>query len=154
LEIEAVILNFDIEIAAEYLMEPPGQFDGVLDPVLEDELAEFAGGAAAQADDALGVGTEQLHVDARDEVIAFEEGDGRHLDEVLEALAILCQQREMVAGLATTTGTAVAARRGCDIGFVADHRVEAGLFALLVELDGTVEVAVVGHGDGVHAELL
>src|SRR5262249_47037584 len=33
-------------------------------------------------------------------------------------------------------------------------RIDAGVLAFLVKLDGTVEIAVVGHGQGVHAEFL
>ena len=119
--------------------------------VLEDELAELAGGAAAETNDAFFVGFEQFLVDARDVVIALQEGDGGHLDEVAEAGAVLGQQRQVEAGLAAAGRAPFGALAGGDVGFVADDRVEAGRLAFPVELDGAVEVAVVGQGEGVHA---
>ena len=49
------------------------------------QFAELAGGAAAEADEAFSVRFEQFLVDARDVVIALQERDGRHLDQVAEA---------------------------------------------------------------------
>src|SRR2546430_1672008 len=66
LHLEAVVLHLDVEVAAEEAVEPLGQSFGGGEVVAQDELAEFAGGAAGQADEPLVVGFEQLLVDARD----------------------------------------------------------------------------------------
>ena len=69
-------------------------------------------------------------------------------------MRLLGQQRQVEAGVAAAAGLAVGALAGGDVGLVADDRVEAGGLALAVELDGAVEVAVVGQGQGVHAQRL
>jgi hypothetical protein len=153
LDVQAVVLDLDVEVVAEDAVEPAGQLRRLVDLVLEDVLAELARGAAGQADQALLVRFEQLLVDARDVVVALQEGDGGHLDEVLEAGAVAGQQGEVVAGVAAAAGLAVGALAGGDVRLVADDRVEAGRLALAVELDGAVQVAVVGQGQGVHAQL-
>ena len=48
----------------------------------------------------------------------------------------------------------IAAIAGREIRFVAEDRVDPGLLAFVVELDGAVQVAVVRDGQGVHAEFL
>ena len=40
-----------------------------------------------------------------------------------------------------------------NVGFVADDRIDADIFGLAVELEGTVEIAVVGECQGIHAEV-
>ncbi len=41
---------------------------------------------------------------------------------------------------------------GSEIDFTTQDGFDAGFFAGLIEIDGAVEVAVIGHGDGRHAE--
>ena len=72
LDVQAVVLDLDVEILAEEPGEPFGQLLRLVQLVLEDELAELARGAAAQADDAFLVGLQQFLVDARDVVVAFQ----------------------------------------------------------------------------------
>ena len=60
-----------------------------------------------------------------------------------------------VVGLTiAAAGVAVGALVGSDVGLVADDGVEARSLALAVKLDGPVEVAMVGDGHGIHAQLL
>ena len=96
------------------------------------------------------MGFEQFLVDSRDVVIALQVRGGGHLDQVLEAGRILRQERQMIAGVAAAAGVALAPFPRRDVRLVADDRVDASLFAGPVELDGAVEVAVIGQGDGVH----
>ena len=57
LDVQAVVLDLDVEVLAEERVEPARPaWSASSMLVLEDELAELAGGAAAQADEALGVG--------------------------------------------------------------------------------------------------
>src|SRR5262249_54691897 len=140
LEGESVILNLDVEVLAEQLGEPLSQGCRFLELILEDELTEFAGRAAAQANEALPVRSEKLLIDARVIVVAVEKRRGRHLDEVLEADSVLRQQREVVSGFASTPGLAFRACAGSYIRLVAKDGVEPSGFAFLVELDGPVKI--------------
>src|SRR6516225_5255262 len=56
LNLEAVVLDFDVEVVAENGVEPAGKVGGFVDPVLQNQFAELAGSAAAEADQAVGMG--------------------------------------------------------------------------------------------------
>ena len=59
----------------------------------------------------------------------------------------------MIAGFFATVGAAlIEPTARCDVGFVADHWVDAFGLAGFVKLECTVEIAVVGERQGVHAE--
>ncbi len=135
-------------------MKPFGQVAGFVQLLLENELAELARSAAGQADDAFLEPGQQLLVDARHVVVAFEKGDGSHLDEVLKAGEVPREEGEVIAGLAAPPRFALAALAGRHISLVTDDRIDAGRGAFFVKLDGPVEVAVVRQGQGVHALLL
>ena len=157
LDVQPVVLEFDVEVVAERLGVPPGQLLGRLAVVLQDVLVELAGQAAAQADQPLRVGGQHLPVDAGAVVEALQEGDAGQLDQVLEAGAVLGQQGEVAGRLplaAAGRGRLGAAVAGGQVRLVAEHRVDAVLVALGVELDGRVQVAVVGDGARRHAQLL
>ena len=146
LDVQAVVLDLDVEVLAERLVEPDGDFLRLVQLVLEDELAELARRAARQADEPFAVSGEDLLVDARDVVEAFGVGDGAELDEVLEADLILGEEREVVAGVAPFLGLAISAMSRGDVRLVADDRIDAGGLAFLVELDRPEEIAVIGEG--------
>ncbi len=152
LDVEAVVLDFDVEIVLENPMKPLGGIAGFVQLIEEDKIAELARRATGKADDAGGVGFEHLLVDARDVVVAFEVRDRRHFDEVLEADEVLGEQREVIARFAALFHGAVGAVRGGDVRLIADDGVQPGVLAFLVEFDGPEEIAVIGHGDGVHAK--
>ena len=100
------------------------------------------------------MGGEQLLVDARLEIKAFQKGRRRELDQVLEAGAVFGQQREVVAGLLRAAGVLLLkAAAGGDVGLVAHDRVDAHVLGRFVELQRPVQIAVVGQGQGVHAQL-
>ena len=77
------------------------------------------------------VGFQQFLVDARDVVIAFEEGDGGHLDRgCWKPVRFWASSVRWIAGVAAPAGLAFGALAGGDVGLVADDRVEAGRLAL------------------------
>src|SRR5438445_12750358 len=84
LDVQAVVLDLDVEVLAEELSKPLRQPSGLLQLVFQDELAELTRGAAAQADDVFLVLSEQLLVDPGHVVVALEEGGLGYLDEVRE----------------------------------------------------------------------
>ena len=94
---------------------------------------------------------QQLLVDPRFEIEAFEVGRRSHFEQVLESGAILAQQRQVVAGFLHVAGSFLgpAARR--NVRFVTDNGLDAAVLGLLVELQGAVQIAVVRQRQGVHA---
>ena len=155
LDVEAVVLNFDEEvIPSEHVRVPAGEPGRLVHLVFQDQRAELARRAAAQADDPLVVLLQQLLVDPRAIVEAFEEGERGELDEVPEAGLVLGEEGEVVARFADPLGVAVGAVAGGDVGLVADDRLDTHGGRLAVQLDGSVKVAVVGQSDRVHTELL
>ena len=121
--------------------------------VSQQQSRQFARGTARQTDDPFVVGGEQLFIDTRTVVVAFEVGCRRHLDEVLKPLAIHRQQGQMVRRILHARGCAVGAMTGSDVGLIAEDRVHARVFGLLVELQSPIEIAVVGDRTRVHPEL-
>ena len=126
---------------------------------LQQRLQDVAAEAAGGGDEALVVLLEQLPVEAGLVVVALEEGPAGELDEVAVAALGLGQQREVVvellAALGVAAGVVDAAPPGRPlaavvvghVGLGADDRLDPLLAALLVELEGAVHVAVIGHPD-------
>ena len=71
LDFQVVVLDLDEVAVAEELVEPGGRLPGLLQVGLaagQQQAVQLAGNAAAQADNALVVGLQQLAVDARLEI--------------------------------------------------------------------------------------
>src|SRR5262249_46707882 len=151
LNLQAVVLDFDVEVRPKEPGEPLSEFRRLIGLILEDELTELARRTAAQTDQAVLVALQQFLVDPRDVVIALQVSGGGHLDQVLEAGRVLGQERQVVARVATPSRVAFAAFARGDVRLVADDGVDARLFAAAIELNGPIEIAVIGQGDGVHA---
>ena len=128
---------------------------------------------AAQGDDSLGVGGELFHVGTRAVVHAVDVRVGDQLDEVLVAgevpgdeglvvdlvLRVVLRAELVLGDIVDVVGALAVALGALGLGVVvdevdlaADQRLDAGLFAGAVEVDGAEEVAVVGQGG--HVELL
>ena len=155
LNLESVVLNLHVKAVAESLGEPLGETRRLVHAVVEDERAHFAGGAAGQDDEPFSVGFEEFLVDARAVVETFEERRRRHLDEILDADAVLREHREVETRFVAEVAAngAVGTCAGGDVSLVTDDGIEAVLLALLVELDGAEQVSVVRDRQRVHAEL-
>ena len=167
LDVQAVIHDLDEEVVrAEDVAVAGGGVDGL--PVLAElePGLHLAGRAAGGGDDAPGVGGEQLAVHPRLAEEALQGGERGQPEQVVHALGGLGEQRhvgvrarprDVIGGLrraAPAHRLAVLAVLGGDVGLDPDHRLDAGRRGLGPEVVGTVEVAVVGHGDGRHAVLL
>ena len=96
---------------------------------------------------------EQLLVDSRLVVEAFEKGGRGHFDEVLEAPTVFGQQRQVKAGLFHPGRVFVRAAARGDIGFVSQNRVDPLALWPRNKLQRPVQVPVVGDGQGVHPRL-
>jgi hypothetical protein len=128
-----------------------------------------AAGAAGADDEALAVLGQDLLVHAGLEVVALEARARGEPEQVVHALGALGPHRHV--GVGATAGDVVAALlgqvtlappdpaalaahgAGRDVGLDADDRLHAVLLGLAVEVVGAVQVAVVGHRDGRHAEV-
>ena len=158
LHIQAVVLDLDEIPVAEPLLKPAGNIAGLGERLslfagaADERPVELARQAARQADDPLAVLLQQVTVDPRLEIEALQVGLGGQLEQVVEARPVAGQQREVVAGVLLVAGILLKPAARGDVGLVADDRVELGGLGGLVELQGTVEIAVVGDRQGVHPE--
>jgi hypothetical protein len=78
-------------------------------------------------------------------VVALEVRGRRELDQVLVALLIAREQRQVVVAVALRLAVREEARLARDVHLAADHRAHVGLLAGLVQLDRAEHVAVVGQ---------
>lgn len=93
------------------------------------------------------MGREEVFIDAGLVVETFEEAGGDEAVEVLVAFLILTEKDEVVVAIGF--GFILVILLG-DVEFAADDGVDAFGLGGVVELDGSEEVAMVGHGDGGH----
>ena len=93
-------------------------------------------------------------VHARLVVEAVDEGIARELEEVAPAVEVLRQEHQVEAAIGHAGVGAVAAVARGHVGLDAEDRLDAHLLGRHVELERAEEVAVVGDGHRVHAELL
>ena len=153
----AVVLDLDEEVLlAEDLLVPGAQPLGLGRLAVQDEVGELGGGAAGQADQAVGVALEDLLVDPGLVIEALEERERREPHQVPEARGVPGQQRQMEGVLLPRDAAAglLRAAPGRHIGLQADDRHDAGILGLAEELDGAVEVAVVGERHRGHPQRL
>ena len=109
--------------------------------------------ATAESDDAVGVGGQQLLVDARLVVEALGIAGRYELDQVVVAREVRCEQHEMVGRLARDAAVVPPVAVG-DVDLAADDRLDALPARLVVERDGGEEIAVLGHRHRRHVEPL
>ena len=153
---DAVVLDLDeIIFAAEDFDEAAAGLARLLVAVVEQVLRHERGEAAGEADQAVGVLRERLEVGARLVIKTLEVRVGDELEEVLVAGEVFREQAEVKDGFAVVVGAAVFFEAGGfdEVEFAADERLDALGLGLVVELDRAVEIAVVGEGEGAHAEL-
>ena len=113
----------------------------------KDRLGQLATEARGQADQALGVLREQLAIDARLVVVALEVRGADQLDEVAIAGVVACEQ-DQVVGVAIRPSFTIVARARRHVHLAAEDRVDLRRTRAGVEIDSSVEHAVVGDGDG------
>ena len=148
LRLEVRVLHLDVgRVLAEDLDEPVELGSRVGGPGLLERLADPPGEASREGDQSVGMGRQQLPVDARLVVVTLEVAGGGELDQVAVAGVVLGEQREVRVPLGL--GAAVVA----DVDLAAENRLDSVLSGLPVELDGPSERAVIGEPDGGHLEL-
>ena len=109
--------------------------------------------AAAQANQPLRMPGEQFLVDARLAVEALGVAGRDELDQVVPALACLREQHEVVVVLGWRPALLVAAA-GRDVHLAPEDRLHAARARVVVEHDRGEHVAVLGHRNGRHLQLL
>ena len=140
----AVAHHFDVEPVAEDVDVGLGVLDRGRVVVFEQRRGDHARHAAREHDQAVVVLGQQIQVDARLVIVAFEKALGDQRGEVPVADQVGRQQRDV--GLFADRAVEAAARG--DVGLAADDRGQAGVPGGVVELHGAVHHAVVGQRDG------
>jgi hypothetical protein len=144
--LDPVVLQFHVEIAGFKDMAILVQRGlGLVDLAFLDLVRDLALEARGEADETFRVLREDFLVDARLVVEAIEMRRRNQLNEVFVAHLVLRQQNQMIGGVAGVGGFLVEARARRDVGLATDDRLKPLLLRGLVELDGAVHVAMIGH---------
>ena len=153
---QAVVHELDVIVAGgEQGGVFPGRLFGLLREAPGEPDRELALEAGRHADEAAGVGGQQLFVDPRPVVEALEVALGDELAEVAVAGLVLDQEDEVVVvDVARTAGLLVEPALRRDVDLAAEDGLDALGLGLFEELDGAENVAVVGHGHGGHLLLV
>src|SRR4051812_10051017 len=127
LDLDAVVLNLDEVTITKRAMEPSGMFFAAqhgffFGVAREQRAAQLARHAAAQANQSLAVRRQQLAIDSRLVIKAFQKSLAGELDEILKASPIRSEHRQVVPRFAMPASTLVetAARR--DVRLVTNYR--------------------------------
>ena len=155
---DAVVLDLEEEVlGAEDVLELQRGIARLGVIASGEALGDFALEARREDDQPFAVLAEELLVDPRLVVEAFDEAFRDELDEVLVAGVVRGEDDEVVvrAGvrLLVFDGRLVEAGAVRDVHLAADDRLDPRPFHGVVELDGPEHVAVVGDGARRHAEL-
>ena len=148
---DSVVLQLHIEIAGRKdlpIVVKRGL--GLIELAFLDLERDFALEAGGKPDQTLRMFRENLLVDARLVVEAVEVRRGDKLNEIFVADFVLRQQDQMIRGVAGVRGFLFEAAARRDIRLAPDDRLQPLLLRGLVELDGTVHVAMIGHGHRRH----
>ncbi len=149
-----VLLELEEEVVlAEQVVIPVQAPAGGLDLALADQARHFGRHAAGGADQPFGVFGQEILVDARIIIEAFQLGRRGDLEQVLVTGLVLGQQQQ-VGGAPVLLGVMFLHRAGRQVGFQPDDGLDAGLLGGVVELDHAEHGAVVGDGQGRHVHLL
>ena len=90
---------------------------------------------------------QQILVDARLVVKAFQERGGDQLQQVAIALLVLAQQHQMVVSVRVAAAGQALLR---DVHLAADHRMHALVLGAVVKLHRSEKISVIGHRHGGH----
>jgi len=163
LDFQALVLNFEKEVAfAKDVAETIGVFAGAIEFFVDNGFGDGTAEAGAEGDEASGMLAEEIVVDARFVVKAFEVTGGDEFDEVAVALEGFAEEDKVVGAagpglkvVAVVHGgagffTAVEAAAFGEVDFAADDGLDVALAGFIEKIGGGEEVAVVGDGYGGH----
>ncbi len=146
---QTMVLNLDVVVLAEQVAVPHQALPGLVLPALQQQLLHLAAQAPGKGDDALVVLLQQLVVDARLVVVALGVAPAAQAAQVLVALEIPGEQREVKDALLAAHARLLVAPRAVarhHVGLVAQNRLDPRRLRVVIEVHRAVHVAVVGHG--------
>ena len=153
LRLHAVVMDFEVKVGlAEDVSEFADAFFRFVFAVREQEFVDLTIDAAAEADEAFTVGGEGFFVDAWFVPHAVEVAFGDELGEVFKARVVGGEQGQVRGAFATGDFLLVVHGEGGQVGLAANDGIDLFGLGLLVEFNGAIEVAVIGHGHGGHAQ--
>jgi len=148
-----VALDLEQEpVLAEDIAVRSDRLARAVDVALDDSHRGLALQATRERDQPFRVLGQDLLVDAGLVVHALHLADRAQAHEVQVALVVGGEQRQVVR-IAVDPSLAQEARAGRHVDLAADDRLDPGVLARLVEVDGAVHDAVVGEADRRHLEL-
>ena len=152
LHLDAMILHLEIEmVAVENLQKLFAQLVRTVHIPFRQRARNHARKAGRQADQALAVLPQQIHIDARLHIEALSKAERHHMDQVAVAGHILAQQNQVAVPLPIQVA-AVKARVRRKVHLAPDDRMNALGLAGAVKVDHAVHDAVVGQRTGGLAE--
>ncbi len=137
---------------AEDVVEGDRSLTRLLVLAFDQLFSHFALQAGRQADQSLRMLGEKLLADARLVVEAVQRCLGDDLHQVAVAFVALGEHNQVVVAVAFGRGAMVVLL--ADVELAPEDWLDAGFLCRVDELDGSEDIAVVGHGDRGHAEFL
>ena len=154
LPVHAVVLDFDVEvIRAKQIAVAERQFPRLLLVPIPERPRNLARRTTRKANETLVILLQQFVVRPRLVVEAFQLRLRRQLDEILVALVVFRQKREVVLPVVQLR-LAVEARAGRHVHLAAQDWLDAPFARLFIELDGAVKYAVIGEADSRKTQFL
>ncbi len=149
-----MILQFDVEApGSENIPVPRQGADGILFAAIVKRARNLRRQAPAGANQPFGVRGQEGAVDARFVVETFQLGGGGDLQQVVVPRVGFGEEKE-VRRLAVSPRIAVFHPARREVGLDPDHRPDSGRLGGVMEFDRAEQGAVVGDGEGGHAEFL
>jgi len=148
-----VVHQLDEEVLSEDVAIEPQTLGGQAGIVLHQGVVDLTAQATRKRHQALAVPSQQFAIRPGLVVVALQVGGADQLGQVAIALAVLGQQRQ-VEGPVVLARLAIMAPPLGHVDLASDQRLDACLLAGLVEGDGPGHHAMVGHGQGRHAQFL
>ena len=118
----------------------------------EQGTGDFPGKAGGKRHNALGILAQQPLIHSGTHVKSVQRPVRHELRQVMVPRSVLRQQHKVVA-LTYPLGSPIFVIVA-NVDFAADNRLDAYFFGCKVEVQGGIEIAVVGNGHGGHAEIL
>src|SRR5262249_47985784 len=152
---DAVVLNLDVEIRlAEDFLIPGAKAFGLVGLVVKDKVGKLRRRTSRQANKPVGVALEDLLVDARLVIEAFEKRERREPHQIAKPGRVARQERQMkgvfLAGDSASPPLGPLSR--CDVRLEADDGKNSRGLGLPEELNSAIQVAVIRECDCWHAE--
>ena len=152
---DPVVLDLDeVVLAAEDLHEPRGGLPGVLPAVVQEVLRHQRRKAPGEADQAPRELGERLQVGPRLVVEPLEMGVAHQLQQVLVALDVAGDEAQVEDAAALVAAALLFQTRALgEVEFAPDEGLDPLALGHRVKINRAEQIAVVGQGQGAHAEL-